>query len=41
VVSHVPAVTDLDRDPFEVISTGDLIRVDGDRGEVVITRVAG
>jgi len=40
VVSHVPAVTDLDRNPFEVISTGDLLRVDGDRGEVVITRVA-
>ena len=40
VVSHVPAVTDLDRNPFEVIRTGDLVRVDGDRGEVVITRVA-
>ena len=40
VVTHVPAVTDLDRDPFEVIRTGDLVRVDGDRGEVVITRVA-
>ena len=38
VVTHVPAVTDLDRDPFEVIGTGDLVRVDGDRGEVVITR---
>jgi predicted aconitase with swiveling domain len=41
VVSHVPAVTDLDRDPFELIGTGDLVRVDGDRGEVVITRAAG
>jgi predicted aconitase with swiveling domain len=41
VVTHVPAVTDLDRDPFEVIHTGDLVRVDGDRGEVVITRAAG
>jgi predicted aconitase with swiveling domain len=40
VVSHVPAVTDLDRDPFEVIRTGDRVRVDGDRGEVVITRLA-
>jgi predicted aconitase with swiveling domain len=40
VVTHVPAVTDLDRNPFEVIRTGDLVRVDGDRGEVVITRVA-
>ena len=41
VVTHVPAVTDLDRDPFEVIRTGDLLRVDGDRGEVQITRVTG
>jgi uncharacterized protein len=40
VVTHVPAVTDLDRDPFEVIGTGDLLRVDGDRGEVVITQAA-
>jgi uncharacterized protein len=38
VVSHVPAVTDLDRDPFDVIRTGDLVRVDGDRGEIVVTR---
>jgi predicted aconitase with swiveling domain len=40
VVTHVPAVTDLDQDPFEVIRTGDRLRVDGDRGEVVITRVS-
>jgi predicted aconitase with swiveling domain len=39
VVTHLPAVTDLDQDPFEVIRTGDRLRVDGDRGEVVITRV--
>src|SRR3954449_4452225 len=41
VVTHVPAVTDLDRDPFEVIHTGDWVRVDGDRGEIVVTRSAG
>jgi predicted aconitase with swiveling domain len=40
VVTHLPAVTDLDQDPFEVIRTGDRLRVDGDRGEVVITRVS-
>lgn len=38
VVSHVPAVTDLDRDPWDVIGTGDHVRVDGDRGEIVVTR---
>jgi len=38
VVSHVPAVTDLDRDPWDVIRTGDHVRVDGDRGEIVVTR---
>jgi predicted aconitase with swiveling domain len=41
VVTHVPAVTDLDRNPFEVIHTGDWVRVDGDRGEIVVTRSAG
>ena len=38
VVTHVPAVTDLDGNPFELIRTGDLVRVDGDRGEVTATR---
>ncbi|MGY1592200.1 aconitase X swivel domain-containing protein [Geodermatophilus sp. SYSU D00708] len=37
VVSHVPAVTDLDGDPFTAIRTGDRVRVDADRGEVVVT----
>jgi predicted aconitase with swiveling domain len=41
VVTHVPAVTDLDVDPFSVIRTGDLVRVDGDRGEVRVIRAAG
>ena len=36
VVSHVPCVTALDRDPTSVIATGDLVRVDGDRGIVEI-----
>jgi predicted aconitase with swiveling domain len=41
VVTHVPAVTDLDGDPFELIRTGDRVRVDGDRGEVTATRPGG
>ena len=43
VVTRVPAVTDLDRDPLEVIETGDWVRVDGDAGivEVVKRRAAG
>jgi predicted aconitase with swiveling domain len=36
VVLRVPAVTGLDRDPLEVIATGDWVRVDGDRGRVEI-----
>ena len=40
VVTHVPAVTDLDRDPFEVIRTGDWVRVDADRGEIIVNRPA-
>ncbi len=38
VVTHCPAVTDLDRDPLEVIATGDWVRVDGDRGIIEVTK---
>jgi predicted aconitase with swiveling domain len=41
VVTRVPSVTDLDRDPLEVIETGDWVRVDGDKGTVEIVRRAG
>jgi predicted aconitase with swiveling domain len=43
VVSHVPCVTALDRDPTSVIRTGDLVRVDGGRGtvEILATRSEG
>ncbi len=33
---EVPTVTDFDRDPTEVIETGDFVRVDGDRGIVEV-----
>jgi uncharacterized protein len=39
VVTHAPAVTDLDRDPLEVIATGDWVKVDGDRGIVEVTKM--
>jgi predicted aconitase with swiveling domain len=32
----VPTVTDFDRDPLEVIETGDFVRVDGDKGVVEV-----
>jgi predicted aconitase with swiveling domain len=38
VVMRVPAVTDLDRDPLEVIATGDWVRVDGDSGTVEVRK---
>ena len=39
VVTRVPAVTDLDRDPCEVIKTGDWVRIDAgaDAGVVQVT----
>ena len=37
VVTRVPAVTDLDQDPLEVIKTGDWVKVDGNTGLVEIT----
>ena len=36
VVMRVPTVTDFDRDPLNVIATGDRVRVDGDRGTVEV-----
>lgn len=38
VVTRVPAVTGLDRDVFEVIETGDWVRVDADAGTVEVTK---
>jgi len=38
VVMRNPAVTDLDRDPLDVIETGDWVKVDGDRGVVEVTK---
>ena len=38
VVSRLPAVTELDRDPTEVIATGDRVRVDADQGTVEVIK---
>ncbi len=34
----IPAVHCLERDPLEIIQTGDLVRVDGNTGEVIIKK---
>ncbi len=36
VVMRVPSVTDFDRDPLDVIETGDWVIVDGDQGVVEV-----
>ncbi|MBN1333208.1 MAG: DUF126 domain-containing protein [Synergistales bacterium] len=36
VVTGVPTVTDFEEDPFSLLNTGDLVRVDGDKGTVEI-----
>jgi hypothetical protein len=38
VVMRVPSVTDLDRDPLNVIETGDWVKVDADRGIVEVRK---
>ena len=38
VVMRVPSITDLDRDPLDVIETGDWVMVDADRGIVEIVK---
>jgi predicted aconitase with swiveling domain len=40
VVMRVPAMTGLDRDPLEVIETGDWVRVDADNGLVEVRKRA-
>lgn len=41
VVMRVPAITDLDRDPFACMVTGDWIRIDADRGIVEVRKLTG
>ena len=38
VLTKVPLVDRLERDPFETIHTGDFVKVDADRGMVTVTR---
>ena len=38
VVTHCPSMTGFDRDPLEVIETGDWVKVDADRGIVTVTK---
>ena len=39
--AHVPSMTDFERDPMEVIETGDLVLVNADEGYIEITKRAG
>lgn len=39
VVMRIPSVTDLDRDPLDLIETGDWVKVNGDQGTVEIRKV--
>lgn len=38
LVMKCPAVTDLEINPFDVIKTGDYVKIDGDTGEVTIIK---
>ncbi|MFC2032664.1 aconitase X swivel domain-containing protein [Chloroflexota bacterium] len=38
VISNIPMVYHLDRNPLEVIETGDYVKVDGNQGVVVVTK---
>jgi len=41
VVNGIPMVAELERDPFELIHSGDHVRVDADAGTVVVARRSG
>ena len=38
MVAHVPSMTDFERDPMEVIETGDMVFVNADEGYIEITK---
>ncbi len=38
MIMQSPTVTDFDKDPTEVIETGDWVKVDGDKGIVEVTK---
>jgi predicted aconitase with swiveling domain len=38
-IAKVPLVDRLEKDPFEAIRTGDLVKVDADKGTVVVERL--
>ena len=40
VVVRAPAITELDRDPLDVIETGDWVKVDAENGIVEVTKAA-
>jgi predicted aconitase with swiveling domain len=40
VIAKVPLVDKLEKDPFEIIHTGDLVKVDAEKGTVTIKRDA-
>jgi hypothetical protein len=40
VVMRVPSLTDFDRDPLDLIETGDWVKVDADRGIVEVRKAA-
>lgn len=41
IVSHVPAMTDFDKDPLSVIEDGDWVIVDADEGMVEVSKKSG
>jgi predicted aconitase with swiveling domain len=38
VVNEIPMVADLERDPFEIIETGDHVCVDADNGTITVKK---
>lgn len=38
IVMKCPAITDLEKSPFDYIENGDFVKIDGDKGEVIIIK---
>jgi predicted aconitase with swiveling domain len=38
VLTKIPLVDKMGKDPFEAISSGDFVKVDADKGSVIVTK---
>ena len=38
VIGDIPSITDFDKNPVDIIETGDRVKVDADKGIIIVTK---